>query len=204
MYNCIFVCLTLAMLVCNLPELHSEEIDISSAEKEGLVSVRFVASNEQRARFVIRNQTDKPLKIKLPTAFAAVPVLAQINGAGFNNGGIVPNHPQRLGGGFPQNNAFGVTPFGTIVVPVNTVCLDFGLPTPNTRTKFKIVSVDEVSYDSKVNNLLFALAEKRVPQKVAQIAIWNIHNGTSFRDIASTGFFSQSDVSAARSIIVNL
>jgi len=140
----------------------------------------------------------------LPKSFAAVPVLAQINEAGFNNGGIRPNSPQRLGGGLQQNNPFEINPFATIVVPVNTVCLDFGQPTPNPRTKFKIIPVDQVSYDPKVNTLLLALAEKRLPQKVVQIAIWNIHNGTSFQDIASVGLFSQHEMSAAQSVVVNL
>lgn len=204
MYKYLFVFLILAMLVCDIKKVHSEEIDMISAEQSGVITVKFIASNEKKSRLIIHNQTDKPLSIRLPSSFAAIPVLAQINGAGFNNGGIIPQSPQRLGGGLPQNNAFGINPFAKIVVPLNTVCLDFGLPTPNTRTKFKIVALDEVSYDPKLQKLLVALADNRVPQKVAQIAVWNINNGTPFSDIANTRLFSGSDIAAARSIVINL
>lgn len=192
------------MLVCDINKVHSEEMDMISAEQSGVIAVKFIASNEKKSRLIIHNQTDKPLSIRLPSSFAAIPVLAQINGAGFNSGGIVPRSPQRLGGGLPQNNAFGIDPFAKIVIPVNTVCLDFGLPTPNTRTKFKIVSLDKVSYDPRLQKLLVALADHRLPQKVAQIAIWNINNGTSFNDIANTRLFSESDIAAARSVVINL
>lgn len=204
MYKYLFIFLTLLTMLITIPTTRSEEIDMISAEQSGLISVKFIASNEKKSRLIIHNQTNKPLSLKIPTSFAAIPVLAQINRAGFNNGGIVPQNPQRLGGGLPQNNAFGINPFAKIVVPINTVCLDFGLPTPNTRTKFKIVSIDKVSSDPKLEKLLLGLAENRIPQRIAQIAVWNINNGTSFRDISKTGFFSNLDISVAQSILINL
>jgi hypothetical protein len=83
-------------------------LDVLAAEEEGLVEVRFIANDSRSAQVVVNNLSDRPLTLRLPAAFAGVPVLAQIGaGAGFGAGGI-GGVPQNVGGGGMQNQGMGI------------------------------------------------------------------------------------------------
>jgi hypothetical protein len=84
-------------------------LDTLAAEQEGLIAVRFIANDSRSAQVVVSNQTDRPLTLRLPAAFAGVPVLAQMGqqGAGFGAGGI-GGVPQNVGGGGMQNQGVGI------------------------------------------------------------------------------------------------
>ena len=69
-------------------------VDLFPAINANQVEVTLIPRSSKQVRLQIENKTDQPLTIRLPVAFAAVPVLAQI---GFGNG---------LGNG-QGNNAFG-------------------------------------------------------------------------------------------------
>jgi hypothetical protein len=94
--------------------------DVLAAEAEGLVEVKFIANDSRSAQVVVTNRGDRPLTLRLPAAFAGVPVLAQMGGgagAGFGAGGI-GGTPQNVGGGGVQNQGMGIggpqggNPFG--------------------------------------------------------------------------------------------
>jgi hypothetical protein len=96
--------------------------DVLAAEAEGLVEVKFIANDSRSAQVVVTNRGDRPLALRLPAAFAGVPVLAQMGmgggaGAGFGAGGI-GGTPQNVGGGGVQNQGMGIggaqggNPFG--------------------------------------------------------------------------------------------
>lgn len=87
--------------------------DVLDVEAEGLVEVRFIANDARSAQVIVTNRGDRPLTLRLPPAFAGVPVLAQNQGAGFQNGGIGAQ-PQNTGGGGMQNQGGfqGGNPFG--------------------------------------------------------------------------------------------
>lgn len=203
-------------ILCTYSQLFAEEYELSKAQQSGVVSVQLIASNEKAINFVIENKTDRPITLRLPTSFAAVPVLAQ--NAGFGNGGIQPmnngvgfgsggigNNTQRLGGGAqPNNNLFGIKSKGKRVIKINTVCLDFGLKIPNTNIRYELVSIKDIAYDDKLNKVIAGLADDRVSQKVAQIVAWHIHNHTSLTDIANTGTFSDTDMVVAQRFIEQL
>jgi hypothetical protein len=88
--------------------------DVLAAEAEGLAEVKFVANDSRSAQVVVTNRGDRPLTLRLPAAFAGVPLLAQMAmgggqgaGAGFNAGGI-GGTPQNVGGGGMQNAGMGI------------------------------------------------------------------------------------------------
>ena len=67
--------------------------DVLEAEKNGLVNVRFIPNDSRSAQIIVTNRSRKPLTLRLPHAFAGVPVAAQMGGMGGGMGG--------MGGGMP-------------------------------------------------------------------------------------------------------
>ena len=59
----------------------SEPVDLFDGMKNGKIDAKVVPLNDHQARIFITNKTRQPLSIKLPEAFAAVP-LAQFGGGG--------------------------------------------------------------------------------------------------------------------------
>lgn len=84
----------------------TEARDVLVAEAEGLAEVKFIANDARSAQVVVANRGDRPLTLRLPPAFAGVPVLAQ-QGAGFGAGGINAP-PQNVGGGGMQNAGMNI------------------------------------------------------------------------------------------------
>ncbi|MFM9059474.1 MAG: hypothetical protein ACKOSQ_10185 [Planctomycetaceae bacterium] len=88
--------------------------DVLGAEQAGLAEVRYIPNDSRSAQVIVTNRADRPLTLRLPAAFAGVPVLAQFmnngggnnNQAGFGAGGIGAA-PQSTGGG-AQNAGMGI------------------------------------------------------------------------------------------------
>lgn len=88
--------------------------DALVAERAGLAEVRYIPNDSRSAQVIVTNRTDRPLTLRLPDAFAGVPVLAQFMNqmgggggqAGFGAGGIGAA-PQTTGGGV-QNAGMGI------------------------------------------------------------------------------------------------
>jgi len=66
------------------------------AEKAGKIEVKFVAKDASEATVMVRNLTNAPLRLKLPEAFAAVPIQAQM---GMGMGGMGGGGMGGMGGG---------------------------------------------------------------------------------------------------------
>ena len=86
--------------------------DVLAAEAEGLVGVRYIPNDARSAQIVVSNRSDRPLTLRLPSAFVGVPVLAQLNMGGGNNqagfgAGGIGAQPQTTGGGM-QNAGMGI------------------------------------------------------------------------------------------------
>ncbi len=56
---------------------NQETVDMFSAMEKGQIAVKLIPKDSTQSRIFIENKTDKPLSVKLPETFAAVPVLAQ-------------------------------------------------------------------------------------------------------------------------------
>ena len=54
----------------------AEARDVLAAEADGLAEVKFVANDARSAQVVVTNRGDRPLTLRLPAAFAGVPLLA--------------------------------------------------------------------------------------------------------------------------------
>ena len=82
-------------------------VELFDALRAGLIGVKLVPQDATGGTIRISNTSRRPLSLKLPEAFAAVPVLAQAGPAGgslnggnnANNGGAGASN-QGLGGGF--------------------------------------------------------------------------------------------------------
>jgi hypothetical protein len=92
------------------PPADAKQVELFAAMESGDISVRLIPQNSKTGNVLIENKTDKPMTIKLPEAFAGVPVLRQfgdigggmggmgggMGGGGFGTGG----GGQGMGGGF--------------------------------------------------------------------------------------------------------
>ena len=101
--------------------------DVLEAERAGEVEVRFIPNDSRSAQIVVSNRGDGPLTLRLPAAFAGVPVLAQMGmgmgqgGVGFGSGGI-GGTPQNVGGGGMNNAGMGIGGGGMGGNPFGGVC----------------------------------------------------------------------------------
>ncbi|MBI3837551.1 MAG: hypothetical protein HY288_06425 [Planctomycetia bacterium] len=65
----------------------AESVDMFDAMKAHDIDVKLIPKDERESRVIIKNNTGKPLSVRLPDAFAGVPVLAQQLGAGVRGAG---------------------------------------------------------------------------------------------------------------------
>jgi hypothetical protein len=85
-----------------------ESVEMFAAIERGDIEVQLVPKDAKQATVVVTNKTKKPLSVKMPEAFAGVPVLAQFGGAGFGGqqGGF-GGQQGGFGGGGGFNQSFG-------------------------------------------------------------------------------------------------
>lgn len=182
----------------------AQTAELFAAEAEGLVAVRYIPNDSRSAQVIITNKTSKPLSLRLPAAFAGVPVLAQMGmgggaAAGFGAGGI-GGGPQATGGGLggqgmngmggggvggAGGGAFSIPPQKTRLIRVTTVCLEHGKPEPSSRHPYKLAAVESFSTDPTLAVVLESLGRGELSQKVAQAAAWNLSNGLSWEQLAA-------------------
>jgi hypothetical protein len=185
--------------------------DLFEAEERQLVSLKYIPNDAKSAQIIVTNRTRRPLTLRLPAAFAGIPVLAQMGGmgmgggggqAGFGAGGI-GGGPQATGGGggglggqgmngmggggmgMGGGGAFSIPPERSRTFRVPTVCLEYGKHEPSSRMPYKLSKVDTFSSDPKLAVVLEGLGRGQLSQKVAQAAAWHIANGLSWEKLAA-------------------
>src|SRR3954469_5212111 len=62
-------------------------VEFFEAVEAGKINAKFIALNDHEARVIVTNNTNQPLNLRLPEAFAGVPVAAQFGGGGGARGG---------------------------------------------------------------------------------------------------------------------
>ncbi len=78
-------------------------VDVLAAEAAGQVDVRFIPNDSRSGQVVVANRDDRPLTLRLPAAFAGVPVAAQMGMGGMGMGGQTGfGGAQTVGGGGMQ------------------------------------------------------------------------------------------------------
>ena len=175
--------------------------DVLEAQAQGLVSVRYIPNDSRSAQIIVTNRSRRPLTLRLPAAFAGVPVLAQFQqgGMGGNNNNLGGGQPQVAGGGGMGGmqgggmggmqggggGAFSIPAEKTRVLRVVTVCLEHGKPEPSSRYPYKLTALESFSNDPKLAVVMESLSRGELSQKVAQAAAWHIANGLSWQQLAA-------------------
>jgi hypothetical protein len=170
------------------PPADAQQIDLFEGMRNGDLAVRFVPKDSREARITIENKTEKPLTVKLPAAFAGVPVLAQ-NGNGNGNGNNNNKQQQGMGGGMMGGGMMGgmmyIAPEKVEAFKVPAVCLEHGKAEPRPTVPYTIVPIESFTDRPAVQELCRMLGEGKINQRVAQAAAWYLQNDMSWQQLAT-------------------
>lgn len=179
-------------------------LDLFSAMDDGQAEVKFIAKNDHEARILVTNKTNRPLNLRMPAAFAGVPVLAQFGGGGGARGGGGGGFGGGGGGGGQQSvggggggglggggagggggGFFSVPPEKTFKINVPVLCLDHGLQDPSSSNPYKMVPASEHLDRPAVIELLQAFGRGELNHSAAQAAAWHLNNDLSWQFLAT-------------------
>ena len=178
-------------------------VEMFSAIDNGEINVKLIPKDSTICRVMIENKTKRPLNVKLPDAFAGVPVLAQrfggrgMGGGGMGGGmgggqsfgggmgGMGGGGMGGMGGGGGGGGMFNVTPEKVGTFKVTTVCLEHGKDEPRPRMKYEIKPIAEFTDKTEVHELCRMLGIERMNQRAAQVAAWHLNGGMSFEQLAA-------------------
>ena len=179
-------------------------VELFSAMEQGQIEVKLIPKDSTESRLLVKNKTDKLLRIQLPEAFAGVAVLAQFGGGGQGGGGFGGGGGglggggggQSTGGGFGGGGGglggggggggmFNVRPEKVGQLKVTTVCLEHGKPEPRPAMKYEIKPIEQHTDRTEVHELCRMLGQGMIPQRVAQAAAWHLANDMSWQELAA-------------------
>lgn len=216
----------------------------------GTLEAIVIPRDSKKVTLQLKNKSDRPLTIRLPEAFAAMPVQAQFGvggggggglfgggngGIGFGQGagnqaggqgggtqglGVAGGQNGGNGNGGGRRNRGGGAPFGggavfnvpagkVIKVKLTSVCLEFGKPEPHAHNEYVVKPIETLCDKAEVVSIVRSLGDGEVSQEVAQLAAWNVANGTSFEQIAALKsklglqqpIYSQNSIAAAAELV---
>jgi hypothetical protein len=194
-----------------------QSVDMFAAIDSGDIAVKLIPKDSRKSRVIIANKTDKPLTVKLPSAFAGVP-LAQVGGGGHSHsssGSKKSSQSQSTGGGMGGGGGggmgggmFSIAPEKVEKFDVATVCLEHGKAEPHASVVYQIKPIETVSDKPGVRELCEKLGTGKVDQRVAQAAVWHLANNMSWDKLANKKlhrlggvpdqpYFSQAEIQAA-------
>jgi len=162
-------------------------IEMFDGMKSGDLDVKIIPHNASHAQLVIKNNTQQPMNVHLPDAFAAVPVLAQqqgvgsrttTSGSGSNNNknqGTGSSGSQRQSGG-----AFNVAAEQVVKIKVPLLCLDYSKAEPNARVPYEVRPIDSYTSVPEIQDLCKLLGEGKLDHQAAQAAAWHLANQMSW------------------------
>jgi hypothetical protein len=184
---------------------NDETVEMFDAMEAGQIDVKFIPKDSTQARVIIKNKSKKPLNVRLPKAFAGVPVLAQMGGGGQGMGGGMGGMGGMGGGGM-----FNVPAEKEGNFKVACVCLEHGKPEPRAQMAYAIKPIESFTTKPGVAEMLTELGEGRIDQRAAQVAAWHLNNDMSWETLAakqikladgrSYPYFSAAEVLAGRQI----
>ena len=193
-----------------------QTVEMFAAIEKGDIAVQLIPKDSTQSQVLITNKTDKPLNVKLPDAFAGVPVLAQNVGAGGNNnrsnrsGNQGNQGNQGMGGGMGGMGMMNVPPEQVGKLKVPTFCLDHGKAEPRAAIPYQIKPLESYTTKPGVRELCQMFGNGQVNQRAAQAAAWHLNNGMSWQELtakrvrhlngASQPYFSPAEIQAAMDI----
>jgi hypothetical protein len=169
-------------------------VDLFDAIESKAVDVKLIPKDATEANVMIANKTGKPLTVRLPDAFAAVPVLAQRTGGTSGGGSGNTNSNQSMGGGMGgMGGGMGMGGMGMMnIAPekvakfkVPTVCLEHGKKDPRPAIPYEIAKLETVTSKPGVKELLTAMGKQKLSQRAAQAAAWHLANEMSWEQLAN-------------------
>lgn len=174
----------------------STPVGLFDAMNQGDVDVKFIAKNDRAAKLIIENKTKHPIELKLPEAFAGVPVLAQIGGGGggFGGAGGGGGGSQGVGGGFGGGGggglgggggAFSIPPEKIAKIDAPVVCLEHGKKDPSSSKPYEIRPVESFVKRAEVVELLKAFGQGNLDHGAVQAATWALNNDMSWQELAA-------------------
>ncbi len=192
-----------------------EAVDLFDAIEAGQVEARFIPRDERQARLFVKNVSDQPINVRLPDAFAGVPVLQQGGfgggGGGFGGGGGGGGSQGVGGGGGGGRNNFNIAPEEVAEAKLTTVCLEYGKPEPRANMPYEIRPIEEFTTAPGVRELVKGLGYGEIDQRVAQAAAWHLNNGMEFERMAAlrtrhanglqSRYFSRQELQAAYAVV---
>jgi uncharacterized membrane protein YgcG len=173
-----------------------QNVEMFQAIEKGDIAVRIIPKDSTLCRIQIENKTKKPLNIKLPTSFAAVPVLAQMGDREMGGGGRSSSRggggSQSMGGGMGGMGGMGGGG-GFFNVPaenvgkfnVTTVCLEHGKAEPRAAIPYEVKPLESFTTKPGVRELCEQLGTGQVNQRAAQAAAWNLNNDMTWEQLAA-------------------
>jgi hypothetical protein len=179
------------------PNPADRTVEMFAAINSDEIEVRLIPKDDTESRVLIKNKTKKPLNVKLPAAFAGVPVLAQnLGGARGGRGGAggAGGGGQSMGGGMGGGmmggggmggGMFNVAPEQVGQFKVATVCLEHGKKEPRPQIPYVIAPLDTVTTKPGVKELLVAMGRGRLNQRATQVAAWHLANGLTWQQLAT-------------------
>jgi hypothetical protein len=171
-----------------------QSVEMFQAIEQGQIDVKLIPKDSKQCNVLIENKTKTPLTIKLPDAFAAVPVLAQRGGGGARGGaggrggtggGAQTGGGGMGGGGMMGGGMFNVAPekVGQLKAPM--VCLEHGKAEPRASIPYAIKPIESFTDKTGVRELCELLGQGQIDQRVAQAAAWHLSSGMSWEQLAS-------------------
>jgi hypothetical protein len=173
----------------------AQTVEMFAAIEKGVISVKLIPKDSTQSKIVIENKTDKPLNVKLPEAFAGVPILGQVGagapgvgGGGRNRSGGSGNAGnQGVGGGMGGmgGGMFNVPPEAVGKLNVPTVCLDHGKREPRAAIPYEIKPIENYTTKPGVRELCEMLGNGQVSRRAAQAAAWHLNNDMSWEKLGA-------------------
>ena len=157
--------------------LDNDTVEFFAAKKAGLIDVMFIPRSSKSANIMMKNRTKRKLSIKMPEAFAGVPILGQMGGMGMGGGGGMG-----MGGG-GMGGFQNIEPGRVRKVKVTTVCLEHGKKEPNPRVKYDIVPIENFTRNAQVIELCRMLGSGKLDQMSAQAAAWHLTDNLSWQQL---------------------
>jgi hypothetical protein len=177
-----------------------EVVDLFAAMKAGDIEVKVITKDSTEGVITIENKTKKPLSIKMPAAFAGVPVAAQFGGGGLGAGGGNNNNNANQGmgmgmmgggmggmgmGGGMGGGFFNVAPEKVAKGKFVAVCLDHGKKDPNPHVPYTPIPIESYAKDPSVAEVVKLLVAGQIDQHSAQAATWHLQNGLTWEELAA-------------------
>jgi hypothetical protein len=193
----------------------ASQVDLFTAMNSGDIDVRLFLKDSTGGTITIANKTNKPLTIKLPDAFAGVPVQAQFGGGGMMGGGMMGGGMgggmggmggmQGFGGGMMGGGMGGMMGGmggrgmgggmggGFFNVPAEKVgklkvvgvCLEHGKKDPNPRVVYQVKPIETLAKDPQLVEVVKMIARGEIRQHAGQAVAWHVANGLSWQELAA-------------------